>query len=250
MRTDQKPYAVPADRTAVEAVPAGAGGAPRRSTARYLVPALGVVATVFTAIGLSGLGDAPAPHEPAAAMAAHFQEVDDAILAAAPFGTLGAVALVALALALARRLHRGDETVAATMVAMGSFVAAGYFLFIHVVYTSLADSVAVSSADATKALFVSTILAVPVLGLGVATLLGGAAYGAWRTGLLPRWWSVFSAAGAVLAAVAIFSYADSDFFSPDVQQQTAGTAVILWGIVTGTALAIRERRQPSAGVAQ
>ena len=232
MRTDEKLYAGTTDGTAIQAVHPGAGSAPRRSITRYLVPVLGVMATVFTGVGLSGLGDAPAPHEPAASMAAHFQEVDDAILAAAPFGTLGAVALVAFALAIAHRLHRRDETVAAAMVAVGAFVAAGYFLFIHVVYTSLADSVAASSADATKALFVSTILAVPVLGLGVATLLGGAAYGAWRTGLLPRWWSLFSAAGAALAAVAIFSYADSNFFSPDVQQQTAGTAVILWGIVT------------------
>ena len=242
MRPDQKLYAGPADQTAVEAVPRGSAGAPRRSFARYLVPLLGVMATLFTSAGLSGLGDAPAPHEPAASMATHFQEVDDAILASAPFGTLGAVALVAFALALASRLHRHEETVAAWMVGVGGFVAAGYFLFIHVVYTTLADSVAASSADATKALFVSTILAVPVLGLGVAALLGGAAYGAWRTGLLPRWWSVFSAAGAALAAVAIFSYADSNFFSPDVQQQTAGGAVMLWGVVTGTALALRERR--------
>ncbi len=238
MRTDENLYA---DGTAIQAVHP-AGSAPRRSITRYLVPVLGVMVALFTAVGLSGLGDGPAPHEPAASMAAHFQEVGDAVLASAPFGTLGVVALAAFTLALARRLHRHDETVAAAMTAVGGFVAAGYFLFIHVVYTSLADSVAASSADATKAMFVSTILAVPVLGLGVATLLGGADYGAWRTGLLPGWWSVFSAAGAAPAAVAIFSYADSDVFSPDVQQQTAGTALLLWGVVTGTALALRERR--------
>ena len=243
MRTDQMSNAAPTVGRATSGTTQGhAGGERRRSLARYGVPMLGVIASLFTAVGLSGLGDAPAPHEPAAAMVAHFQEVDVAILAAAPFGTLGAAALVTFALALARRLHRGGETVPAVMVAVGAFVTAGYFLFIHVVYTTLADSVAASSADATKTLFVSTILAVPVLGLGVATLLGGAAYGAPRVGLLPRWWSVFSAAGAALAAVAIFSYADSNFFSPDVQQMTAGNAVLLWGIVTGTTLAVRERR--------
>lgn len=53
---------------------------------------------------------------------------------------------------------------------------------------------------------------------------------------------MFSAVGAAVAAVAIFSYADSDYFSPDVQQQFAGQALLLWGIVTGIALARRERR--------
>ena len=219
------------------------GTGDRRSrAARYFMPIAGVMAAVLTGAGLSGLGDAPAPHDTAASMAAHFQEVDDAILASAPFGTLGAVAFAAFLLTLARRLHRDHEPVSAALVAIGGFLAAGYFLFIHVVYTSLADSVAATSPEVTKGMFNTTILAVPVLALGVTMALGGAAYGARRIGLLPRWWSVFSAVGAAVAAVGIFSYADSNYFSPDVQQQFAGQALLLWGVVTGVALALRERR--------
>ena len=42
--------------------------------------------------------------------------------------------------------------------------------------------------------------------------------------------------------MAVFSYADSDVFSPDVQQQTVGGTLLLWGVVTGAALAVQERR--------
>ncbi len=81
----------------------------------------------------------------------------------------------------------------------------------------------------------------PCSGLGVAATLGGSAYGATRARLLPRWWSVFSVVGAALAAVAMFSYADNDFFSTDVQQQTVATSLLLWGMVTGAVLALQER---------
>ena len=214
----------------------------RRSAGRYVVPLLGVIAFLFTAMGLSGLGDAPAPHDTAASMSTHFQEVAYDIRLSAPLGTLGAAALAAFVVAFARRLHRRGETVAATLVATGGFLAAGYFIFIHVIYTTLADSVAATSPEVTKGMFVSTILAVPVLGLGVAAALGGAAYGSIRAGLLPRWWSVLGGVGAALAAVAIFSYADSDFFSPDVQQQVVGGVLQLWVLITAAVLAIGLRR--------
>lgn len=206
---------------------------------RYVVPLLGVMAVVFTLAGLSGLGDAPPPHVDAAFMADHFQDVDDAILASAPLGTLGAVALGAFVLALAQRLHRSGESMAAMVVFTGGFIAVSYFLFIHVIYTSLADSVAATSPEVTKALFIPTILAVPVLGLGTVLVLGGAAYGASRTQVLPRWWSVASVVGAAIAAVSIFSYADEDFFSPDVQQQVVSGVLFVWLIVTSVGLARR-----------
>lgn len=91
----------------------------RRRAARYVMPLLGVMVFLLTTAGLSGVGDAPAPHDSAASMSAYFPEVDDAVLASAPLGTLGAVALAAFVLALARRLHRRDETVAAVMVVTG-----------------------------------------------------------------------------------------------------------------------------------
>ena len=211
----------------------------RARPTRYAVPLLGVMAVVLTLAGLSGLGDAPPPHVDAAFMADHFQDVDDAILASAPLGTLGAVALGGFALGVAGRLHRSGELMAAMLVITGGFIAVGYFLFIHVIYTSLADSVAATSPEVTKALFIPTILAVPVLGLGTVLALAGAAYGASRTPVLPRWWSVVSVVGAAIAAVSIFSYADSDFFSPDVQQQVVSGVLFLWLIVTSVVLARR-----------
>lgn len=175
-------------------------------------------------------------------MAAHFQAVGDAVLTAAPAGMVGALALFAFMLALARRLHDRGQSGAASAVATGGFLAAGYLLYIQVVYVSLAYAVAETSPEVSKGLFVSTIVATAVFGLGAALALGGAAYGAERSRLLPRWWSVVSLAGAALAAVALVSYADSEFFSPDVQQQVVAGVVQTWVLLTAGALVLRARR--------
>ena len=78
-------------------------------------------------------------------MAVHFQTVADSVLVSAPAGTLGAVALGAFIVALATRLHRAGELLAAALVITGGAMAAGYLLYIHVVYASLAYSVAGTS---------------------------------------------------------------------------------------------------------
>ena len=214
----------------------------RRRPGRRLVPVLGVAGVLLTMTGLGGIGDAPAPYDTAASMATHFQLVRDDVLLAAPIGILGAAALGAFLLALARRLRVAGEPGAAAAVVSGGSIAVGYLLFLHVAYASLVYQIAQTSPEATKALFIVTILAMPVVGLGIAVTLGGAAYGAGRAGLLPRWWSVSGVVAAAFAAIAIFSYAAEDFFSPDVQQQTAFGAFVVWVLVTAGALFVRDRR--------
>ena len=204
---------------------------------RVTMPLLALGAIVLTAVGLSGVGDAPAPHEPASAMAAHFSDVGDAVLVSAPLGTLGAVALGAFLLTLARRLHADGQSVAAAIVVGGGLLAVGYLIVLHIVYALLAYSIAATSADVTKGLFVGTIVATTVYGLGVALVLVGAAWGAARAGLLPVWWSAVSGAGGAVAAIALFSFAASGFFSPDVQQQVVAGVIQLWLLVTAVTVA-------------
>ena len=232
--------------------PAARGG-PAPRGARRVVPGLGVAAFLLTFVALSGVGDAPDPHDPPESMAAHFLLVRDDVLLTAPMGILGAVALGAFVLAVAHRLQDRGERGAASAVKAGGLLAAGYLALLHVVYASLAYEVAASSPQATEGLFVPTILAAPVFGAGVGLALGGAAYGAIRTGLLPRWWAAASALGAAVASVAVFSYADSDAFSPDVQQQVVGGVLQLWVLLTTVTLFRRpfpsrpasfEERQP------
>ncbi len=208
----------------------------RWSPRRHSLPLLGVGAFLLTGVGLSGVGDAPAPHQSADSVTVHFQAVADAVLAAAPAGMLGAVALGAFMVALASRLHHAGEVLAAALVVTGGALAAGYLLFVHVVYSSLAYSVAGMSPEVAKGLFVATIVATAVYGLGAALAVGGAAYGAARAGLLARWWTLVSAGGAAMAAVALVSYADSGYFSPDVQQQVVAGVLQLWLLLTSAAL--------------
>ena len=215
----------------------------RRRRTRHVLPVLGLLALVLNFIGLGGIGDAPAPHDEPASMAAHFELVRDGILITAPFGMLGAAVTVAFMMGFARRLHARGESMSAAALVIGGLLAACYLLAIQVVFTSLADGAAATSPEATKALFVPTILAAPVFGLGTSVALGGAAFGATRALLLPRWWSAASVAAAAVAAIAVFSYADSNFFSPDVQQQTVFAALQLWLLVTAVTLLVRGRRE-------
>jgi len=208
---------------------------------RMTLPLIGIAAFLLTAAGLAGVGDAPHPKQPGASIAAHFQQVSTAVLVSAPLGQLGAVAVAGFVLALARRLHRADRS-AVWLMAAGGLIASSYLLLLHVVYTSLANEVASSSAETTKAFFVGTVMAVPVFGLGVAVVLGGAAFAAARSHLLPAWWAATSGTGAILAAPAVISYADSGFFSPDVQQQVVTNVLLLWLLVTAATLATRQPR--------
>lgn len=214
------------------------------------VSSIGLAGFLLTVAGLAGVGDAPHPLESEASIAGHFRQVGTAVLTTAPLGQLGAVALAGFVLALARQLRRRGAPIAATAVTAGGLVAAGYLVVVHVVYASLAYAVAASSAGATKALFVATILAVPAFGIGVAAALGGAAYGAATSRLLPAWWTVISAVGAVVAALSILSYADSGFFSPDVQQQVVGNVLLMWLAVTAATLFRRGHAAPADQTAE
>ena len=214
-----------------------------RRRPRAALPLTGIAAFLLTIAGLAGVGDAPHPNQSATAIAAHFQQVSDAVLTSAPLGQLGAVALTGFVLGLARRLHLAGATTAAGLTAAGGLIAACYLLMLHVVYASVAYEVAPSSAEATKALFVGTILATPVLGLGIAIAVGGAAYGNATARLLPAWWTVISGTGAFLASLATVSYTDSGFFSPDVQQQIVTNVLLLWLAITATTLTALQLRR-------
>ena len=199
------------------------------------VAAIGVIATVLTAAGLSGVGDAPAPNDTAASMAEHFEASASSIFAAAPLGVLGVVAIGLLLSTLAGMLRRAAQPAAATAMSVGGFGIAGYLVLLHVVYTTLAYTTG-TAPDTTKTLFVLTIVAAPTFGLAVAVTLGAAAVGALRARLLSGWWVAASGAGALASSVAVFSYDRSGYFSPDVQQQIVGNIVLVWLLATTWAL--------------
>jgi hypothetical protein len=232
-------------RTTPSAAPADAASARPTLGSRLGaagLPALGLVGGLLSSLGLSGIGDAPDPHDSAPSMAAHFLLHRDDILMAAPLGYLGAAALTAFAVGVGRRVHRGGARTTGVVLAAAGVAASCYLAFLHVVYTSLAYQVAGSSPEATKALFVPTIMATPAFALATSALLGSAAYGAYRTGALPRWLSATSAVGAVVAAVGVFGYAETGYLYPDVQQQWVGNALLLWAYLTGGTLVVRALR--------
>jgi hypothetical protein len=94
---------------------------------RWPLPVAGLLVTPLTTLGLSGVDDAPDPHDSAASMAAHFVELRDGILAAAVPGYLGAGLMVAVALGLGREVWRRGERGPAMGIAIGGAVVAMYF---------------------------------------------------------------------------------------------------------------------------
>ena len=207
----------------------------REGAQRFLLPGIGVAAALLTAVGFSGVGDAPAPFGDARAMADHFQMVRTDVFAGAAVGFVGVAALSAFVLSFGQRARDAGRRSAAAAMTGGLAAVVTYVMVMHVIYATLAYNVAGMSAEATKALFVLTIVAVPVFGFGVAAMLTGALVATWRTDPLPRWWRLATGAGSALAVVAMFSYADSGFFSPDVQQQVVGNVLLVWTLITAAA---------------
>jgi hypothetical protein len=201
-----------------------------------LAAGIAVAALVLTAVGLSGVGDAPDPHASASRIARWFLEHRDDVRIAAPFGYAGAIAIAIFSRFLAARIRSGNQLVAARLVAAGGIVVATYMFLVQILWSSLAYQVAATSARDAKSIFVVTIVAVPVLGTGVALLFGGAAVGTFRGRTMPRWWSWLTGAGAVVGACSVVSLADGGFFSPDTQQQIEGNVLLLWLLVSAVTL--------------
>ena len=199
---------------------------------RGSIAVLALAAAVTTFLGANGLGGAPHPLEPAETLAAHFVAQEGSIYIGAVFGYLGAAALAALFLVIAGGLTRSGRGTEATVVRAATIGVAGYFIAVHVIFTTLSYVVAASSPEATKSLFGLTMLGIPVFGTSVAVAIATAALGSRRGFGAPRWWVAASILGAAVAAIASFSYADSGFFSPDVQQQSTTGVLTIWLLIT------------------
>jgi hypothetical protein len=214
----------------------------RESLDRLLLSMSALIASVATAAGWTGVGDAPNPHRPATEISQHFLSSRDRVLNSAGFGYVGALAFVGFVYLFARRLHRSGAVTSARFLIVGGVTTASYLVLLQVLWTTLSYDVAANSPEASKAVFDVTILAAPVLGIGVTMTLLGAAIGASRARLMPRWWTFPSAAIGVLTALAMVAFADSGFASPDVQQQLIGNALIAWLIMTAAVVATRRRK--------
>jgi hypothetical protein len=202
------------------------------AAATRLVRAVGAAAVILVVATVPGVGHPPHPLEPAQRMADHFAAVRGSVLMVAPFGFAGAAALGAFFGILAARLKKvGEGASGSVVIAAGAGVVA-YFVFMHFAYTLISYTLATESAATSKALFVATIMAVPILGASLALVLAASAVGFNHVGAVPRWWTVMTGIGAATASVAVGSYQPSGFFSPDVQQQVVFAVLVVWLLVT------------------
>jgi hypothetical protein len=192
---------------------------------------------------MSGVGDAPDPHETAASMADHFIRHRQDILAAAPVGLVGAALLLAFCLALGALLRDPLTRHRNAVFGIAGGLLAAYFTLLHLDYTSIAYDVAVTSPAQTKAIFEPTILASPLLATATTALIWTTAWAVWRTHRLPRWWSLVCVAVGIVSLTGIMGLADGGYLSPDVQQQVCGNTVLGWVAATSLVVLATTRRR-------
>lgn len=227
----------PSDRGSNVAAPTTTGGR------RWLPAGLAATALLLISIGFSGIGDAPDPHAPTNEIADWFTVRRTDILLAAPFGYLGALAIVALSVVLACPRQRATTTMSGRVLIAGGVITATYVFGVHLGWSADAYLIAGSSPQSAKVILVMTITSVPLFALGVGLMAGAAAVQA-PSPVVGRWWRVASAAVVALSSVGMIAIADRGFFSPDVQQQTIGNVLLAWLLITAVVAALPTRPTP------
>jgi hypothetical protein len=227
----------PSDRGSNVAAPTTTGGR------RWLPAGLAATTLLLISIGLSGIGDAPDPHASPNEIADWFTVRRTDILRAAPFGYLGALAIVALAVVLAAPRQRATTTMSSRVLIAGGIITATYLFSVHLGWSANAYLIAESTPQSAKAVFVTTITSVPMFALGVGLMAGAAAVHA-PSPVVGRWWRIASAAVAALSSVGMIAIADRGYFSPDVQQQTIGNILLAWLLITTVVAALPTRPTP------
>ena len=208
-----------------------------RSRARLqeaVLPACGLAGVLLTSLGMSGVGDAPDPHETAATMADHFTRHRQDILAAAPVGLVGAVLLLAFCLGLGTLLRDPLTRRQNAVFGIAGGLLAAYFALLHLDYTSIAYDIAATSPAQTKAMFEPTILAPHCWPTATTALIWTGAWAVWQTYRLPRWWSLASLAVGAVSFTGIIGLRRWRYLSPDVQQQVCGNAALGWVAATSS----------------
>lgn len=203
------------------APPPGAAG---NSWAGVVVP---LAAFMLTGIGLSGVGDAPNPQAPGVEIADWFGARSELVLRRAPAGYAGAVLIAVTAAQLARRLTLIGRTTQARQALCGGALSAAYFGFCHIAWSAIAFDRSVVP-DIAKAGFIATVLAVPMLSLGVSmAMLASANLTA------NRLWRLAGIGIATLTMLGIVSVRTTGFLSADVQQQVATNVLLAWLLLMG-----------------
>jgi hypothetical protein len=238
--TDRPSPSVPGPPAA--APPAAAGE-------QWVVAVAPLLAAVLTAVGLGGVGDAPHPHAPSAAIADWFTSRRTEIVHSAPVGHLGAALVVVTVVASARRARRACQASSGSVVVIGGAMVAAYLAACHLAWSAISQELAGTSPEAARSVFVLTTSTSPVLAVGVALMVGGKALSRPRRPLVRR-----SAAGAValVAALGTLTLHSSGYWSPDVQQQVAANVLLVWLTLVGLAevrqlvVSGRSRGRPSS----
>ena len=196
--------------------------------------ALGILGGVGLGVGASAFGDAPDPRRSTEEIAAYFVAHGSDVFIGVVLVGLSLMAVLGVTSRVAVLLDRADRRAAARLVSMAMTAAvtvavAGMLL----PDAALSYVIGAESPSGAKPAFVLTILTASVIAVPLATAFATIAVCAWQTRVTSRWFACVTGIAALAFVVSACSYARSDAFSPDVQQQVVFQTLIIWMLVSG-----------------
>jgi hypothetical protein len=130
------------------------------------------------------------------------------------------------------RLHRAESPVSAAVALIAALGVLGSLMFNALLYLAFGWQIAAASPAAVKPLFVVTILGPLIQGPLVATVLVATGIAGRRSSVLPRWHALVGFTAAPVLAGAGVAFAQTRYFSPDVQQQVVAQLFLVWIVMT------------------
>jgi hypothetical protein len=199
---------------------------------RRLNAACGIAGTVLLLFAVGVLGDTPDPHDAQASIADYFVRHQHQTYISFAIASAAAVLLMIFFVGLRLRLHPVESPIAATVALIAALGVLGSLMLNELLYLAFGWQIAAANPETVKPLFVLTILGPLIQGPLVATMLVASGTASRRSMALPRWHSIVGFIAAPVMACAGLAFAQTRYFSPDVQQQVVGQLFLLWILVT------------------
>jgi hypothetical protein len=210
---------------------------------RWIV-GVGVFAGVALGVGVSAFGDTPDPRWTTDEISNYFVHHRTEVFVGVVLLGIASMAVLVVVSGLATNLHaRGLQTTARVVQSSATVAVSAILAGMVLPYAGLSYIIGAEAPQAAKGLFALTILATPVCAVPLATCIGALAIGMRRAGLARAWFVWVTGFVAIAMATTACSFAASDAFSPDVQQQVLFQLLIIWLILSG----VGSRSAPTRG---
>ena len=199
---------------------------------RRLNASCGIAGATLLLLAVGLLGDMPDPHDAPASMADYFVRHQHQTYASFAVASGAAVLLMIFFVGQRLRVHPAESPISASVVLIAALGVIASVMLNELLYLAFGWQIAAASPEAVKPLFVVTILGPLIQGPLVATVLVAIGTASRRSTALSPWHAIVGFIAAPVLACAGLAFAQTRYFSPDVQQQVVAQLFLLWVLIT------------------